>query len=128
MNGKGERVAISIDGGTGPVRLRDGRELFYRAGDDLMSVQVKTTPTLAIGERRKLLISLRTTRATTTSSTCPPDGQRFLLIRTETEPRPTRLNVILNWFAELKQRVPANSVRTKAKGPRTTLHRSRNAL
>ena len=29
---------VSIDGGTGPVWSRDGKELFYRAGDNLMSV------------------------------------------------------------------------------------------
>jgi hypothetical protein len=35
-----------------------------------------------------------------------PDGQRFLLIRTDAAARPVRLDVILNWFEELRQRVP----------------------
>jgi hypothetical protein len=34
------------------------------------------------------------------------DGQRFLLMQTEADSRPTRLNVVLNWFDELSQRVP----------------------
>lgn len=32
-------------------------------------------------------------------------GQRFLLIRTEPTSRPVRLDIILNWFAELKKRI-----------------------
>ena len=40
-SGKGPRVQISLDGGTRPVWSRDGRELFYRAGGDLISVELK---------------------------------------------------------------------------------------
>ena len=42
LSGKRDRVTVSIDGGTRPVWSRDGRELFYRAGDDLMSAQVQS--------------------------------------------------------------------------------------
>jgi len=107
MSGKGERVAISIEGGTGPVWASNGRELFYRAGDDLMSVQVKTTPSLVVGERRKLLDLAAYDPGYFHEFDVSADGERFLLIRTEADSRPTRLNVVLNWFAELKQRVPA---------------------
>src|SRR4029450_6028345 len=56
FSGQGERVMISLDGGTGPVWSRDGRELFYRAGDALMSVEVRSTdPTLVLGERKRLI-------------------------------------------------------------------------
>ncbi|MEO6213581.1 MAG: hypothetical protein ABIP65_08135 [Vicinamibacterales bacterium] len=50
-SGQGNRVAISIEAGTGPVWSRGGRELFYRAGDDLLSVQVRTDSGLVLGER-----------------------------------------------------------------------------
>jgi hypothetical protein len=33
------------------------------------------------------------------------DGQRLLLIRTDPDSRPTRVDVILNWFDELRRRV-----------------------
>ena len=37
-----------------------------------------------------------------------PDGQRFLMIQpVEPEQPPTQINVVLNWFEELKRRVPA---------------------
>jgi hypothetical protein len=35
------------------------------------------------------------------------DGQRFLMVQpTELEPPRTQIHVVLNWFQELKQRVP----------------------
>jgi hypothetical protein len=30
-----------------------------------------------------------------------PDGRRFLMIKTEAQPLPTELRLIVNWFAEL---------------------------
>jgi hypothetical protein len=36
-----------------------------------------------------------------------PDGQRFLMLKpSEQEVAPTQINVVLNWFEELKQKVP----------------------
>jgi hypothetical protein len=37
-----------------------------------------------------------------------PDGQRFLMLKPveQAEAAPTRINVVLNWFEELKQKVP----------------------
>jgi hypothetical protein len=40
-----------------------------------------------------------------------PDGERFLLIKegpTDTNAPPPRIDVVLNWIEELKQRVPTN--------------------
>jgi dipeptidyl aminopeptidase/acylaminoacyl peptidase len=104
-SGKGERVPISIDGGSGPVWSRDGRELFYRAGDQLVSVQVRTTGALEIGERRKLLDLSAYDPGYFHDFDVSPDGQRFLVIRTEPASRPVRLDVIVNWADELKAKV-----------------------
>ncbi len=39
-----------------------------------------------------------------------PDGQRFLMVQvTESEQAATQINVVLNWFEELKQRVPTGN-------------------
>jgi len=43
--GPGGRWQISTDGGAEPVWSRDGKELFYRNGDKMMSVSVETRPT-----------------------------------------------------------------------------------
>ena len=35
-----------------------------------------------------------------------PDGQRFLMLKpTEQAAAPTQINIVLNWFEELKQKV-----------------------
>ncbi len=54
-SGHGARVSISLEGGTGPVWSRDGQELFYRSGDDLVSVEVHTARGLVVGARHRLL-------------------------------------------------------------------------
>ena len=37
----------------------------------------------------------------------PPDGRRFLMRKTLVqEQAPTQIHVVLNWFEELKRRVP----------------------
>ncbi len=92
---------VSVDGGTGPVWSRDGRELFYRAGDDLMSVHVRSTAPLVLGERRRLVDVSAFESMYFHDFDVSPDGQRFLFIRAEPDARPTRIDVIVNWFPEL---------------------------
>jgi serine/threonine-protein kinase len=108
FSGKGERVMVSLEGGTGPMWSRDGRELFYRAGDDLMSVAVRATqPAPVLGERRRLLDVSAFESQYFKEFDVSADGQRFLFIRAEPDSRPTRINVILNWFPELTAKVGA---------------------
>ena len=71
-----------------------------------MSVQVRTTGVLELGERRKLLDLSRYDSGYVHEFDVSPDGQRFLLIRTEAQSRPTRLDIVVNWFDELKRLVP----------------------
>ena len=103
-SGQGRRVPISIDGGTGPIWSRDGHELFYRAGDDLMSVKVSTGDALVLGERKKLLDLSAYDSGYFHEFDVSADGQRFLLIRTESASRPVRLDIILNWIDELTKK------------------------
>ena len=95
------------ESGTGPVWSRDGRELFYRGGDDLIAITVTTAPTLVLGERRKLLDLSAYDPGYFHEFDVSPDGQRFLLIRTDPGSRPVRLNVMLNWVETLKTKVLA---------------------
>jgi len=101
--GGGPRMAVSIDGGTGPVWSRDGKELFYRAGDFLMSAQVTSMSPLTIGERKKLLDVSAFESMYFHEFDVSADGQKFLFIRAAPEARPTRLDVIMNWGAELQK-------------------------
>jgi eukaryotic-like serine/threonine-protein kinase len=102
IGGKGAPVMASIDGGTSPMWSRDGTELFYRAGEALMSVSVNTRAGLVLGERRRLLDIAAFDIGFHHDFAASPDGKRFVFIRTEPDSQPTRLNVIVNWFEELK--------------------------
>ncbi len=71
-----------------------------------MSVQLRTKDALILGDLRRLLDLSRYDSGYFHEFDVSPDGQRFLLIRTESQSRPTRLDIIINWFDELKRLVP----------------------
>jgi hypothetical protein len=106
--GPGGKREISTEGGTEPVWNPNGKELFYRSGDKMMSVVIDTQPGFAAGKPRMLFEG----QYVPTPLTAPyydvsPDGQRFLMLKpAEQEQAPTQINVVLNWFEELKQKVP----------------------
>jgi dipeptidyl aminopeptidase/acylaminoacyl peptidase len=108
--GPGGKRQISTDAGAEPVWNRNGRELFYRSGDKMMVVDIATQPSFAAGKPRKLFEGpYLPTAATIQNYDVSPDGQRFLMVKPSaaTESAPTQINVVLNWFEELKQKVPA---------------------
>jgi Tol biopolymer transport system component len=105
FSGSGDRVTVSIDGGTAPVWSRDGKELFYRGGDNLMSIDVLSTSPLKLGARKKLFDVSAYEPGYFHDFDVSPDGQRFLFIRAEPGTRPTHVEVILNWFPELQRLV-----------------------
>jgi len=105
--GQGGIVQISTDGGLEPVWARSGKELFYRTGDQMMVVSVQADTTFK-AEKPRLLFegSYRYTLTTgvTSNYDVTADGQRFVMVKEET----TQINVVLNWFEELKRLVPTN--------------------
>jgi eukaryotic-like serine/threonine-protein kinase len=109
--GPGGKRQISADGGTEPVWNRNGRELFYRTGNKMMAVDIATLPSFAAGKPRMLFEgSYLPTAATIQNYDVSPDGQRFLMLKGgEREAEPTQINVVLNWFEELKRRVPSGT-------------------
>ncbi len=104
--GPGEKRQISTGGGAEPVWNSNGRELFYRNGDKMMAVEITTEPTFTAGTPR-LLFEGRYERdvANRTYYDVSPDGQRFLMVEAA-ETGTAQINVVLNWFEELKQKVP----------------------
>ena len=44
--------------------------------------------------------------STTPSYDVAPDGQRFLMLKGNEETQATQINIVQNWFEELKRRVP----------------------
>ena len=106
--GPGEKVPISVDGGNEPVWPRNSRQLFYRVGDAMMTVDVETTPTFSAGKPRKLFdTAYERSIALWPNFDASADGKRLLMIKRENpSPAATHINVVLNWLEELKSRVP----------------------
>jgi len=75
--------------------------LLATAADDQMSVEVRSTTPLALGNRKKLLDVSAFEPGYFHDFDVSADGQRFLFIRAESNARPTRIDVIANWFPEL---------------------------
>jgi len=99
--GPGEKVAISINGGSNPVWSRDGKELFFRQGGAMMVVNVKPSPVFSASRERQLFTS--TDFGFRPEFDVSPDGSRFLMVRRDPGSVPTQLDVILNWFDELRR-------------------------
>ena len=100
----GGKWQISTDGGNEPVWNRNGRELFYRDRNKMMAVETTTQPSFSAGKPRMLFEGqyVPGSGPEFPNYDASPDGQHFLMIK---ESR-ARLNVVLNWFEELKQKVP----------------------
>jgi Tol biopolymer transport system component len=107
--GPGGKWQVSTEGGTEPAWNPNEHELFYRSGDKMMAVDIATQPSFTAGKPRVLFEGpyLRAP-GTTTNYDLSRDGQRFLMVKRseKAETAPTQINVVLNWFEELKRRVP----------------------
>ena len=108
--GSGGKVQVSTDGGQHPIWARNGQELFYRNGDKMMAVAVKTSANFDAGTPHLLFEKRNPVAGPTPGYAISPDGQRFLMIQPiESEQAATQINLVLNWFEELKRRVPVTS-------------------
>jgi hypothetical protein len=73
----------------------------------VLAVDVVTDPTFAHGRPRKLFegrYALGDVKNDTRAYDVAPDGQRFLMLRPETEPSTgADLKVVVNWYDELRR-------------------------
>jgi Tol biopolymer transport system component len=114
----GARYQVSkTNGGHHPIWSRDGRELWYEAGpSQLLAVPVTSTSTFALGAP----VSVRsaqfgsTAPANTRNRDAMSDGRWVSPIPAYraspdllTNPSTLQMRVVLNWFGELTQKVPA---------------------
>jgi eukaryotic-like serine/threonine-protein kinase len=109
--GPGGKWQISTEGGTEPAWNPKGRELFYRSGDKMMAVEITTQPSLSAGKPKVLFAGQYQPSPNPVPNAnydISPDGQRFLMLKPseQAQAAPTQINVVLNWFEELKQKVP----------------------
>ncbi|HJS47883.1 MAG TPA: hypothetical protein VJ773_07855, partial [Gemmatimonadales bacterium] len=78
--GPGARVSVSVSGGTEPAWSRDGRSLFYRAGDSMLVATIAYGTGLTVLDRKLLFVGPYLRGARFREYDVSPDGQRFYMV------------------------------------------------
>jgi len=103
-----KRWKVSPEHGSEPLWTRGGRELVYRNGDSVMAVSVDLVSGQS-GPPRTLFSGRYPDSPGWTrprSYDVSRDGERFLMTRLPAVQRRPRITVVLNWFDELRAKVP----------------------
>jgi len=99
------RWTISAAYGEEPVWSAAGDEIFYRRGNQWLSVPVQTDPEFEAGVPQ-VIFEGPYINVPGISYAVTPDASRFLLLK-QLEQRPaTRIHVVANWFEELAYLAP----------------------
>ena len=86
---------------------RGGGELFYVGAGYLWGMQIETEPTLTWQDPVRLFETPGPTEVTSfVNYDVTSDGQQFVFVQPLEEADLPQINVVLNWFEELKARVP----------------------
>jgi len=105
----GDATPVSTAGGYWPHWSRTGRELFFRAGDAVMAVDVQTTPRLHTSTPRRLFGGSYVGAGRNGDFDVSVDAQRFVMVKSDEASVLNQLTVIQNWAEELTR--PAASTR-----------------
>ena len=102
--GPDRRWLLSTQGGRQPRWSRSGKEVFYREGNKMMAVEMSMRPDLVLSPPR-LLFDQRYAFGigVTTPNYDVGLDERFVMVKGESGSG--RLNIVINWFDELKARV-----------------------
>ena len=102
-----QKIPVSTEGGTDPVWSKSGRELFYRDGNSLMAVPVKTGTVFTVGWPEKLfdqpMVSQPNPGTGSLNYDVSADGRFVMIIPTG---KNDEVELVLNWFEELKRLGP----------------------
>ena len=100
-----DATAISVDGGTEPRWARQTGELFFRNGQRMMVADVQMDGEF-VSSQPRLLFEERYDASDSANYDVSPNGQKFVMIETDPQGSGRGLEVVQNWFEELKERVP----------------------
>ena len=112
--GKGGKTMVSINAGTEPMFSASGKELFYRDGNTLMVRAVNTSGEIfSVLNPPQRLFEVQSWYSHALGSyghnyAVSSDGQRFLIVQSVENSSVDALNIVINWFEELKERVPVH--------------------
>jgi serine/threonine-protein kinase len=102
------RWTISADGGHTPIWSPDGTRLFYMRGTEMMAVPIIREFDRLTAGVPEALFDGPFDRTQDGNYDVFPDGDHFLMVEVDPDAEPSRLHLVLNWFEELKARVPTN--------------------
>jgi hypothetical protein len=113
----GAQYQISTEGGRAPLWSPDAKQLVYNELDTnrLFAVDVRTRPAFSFGKPTPLPIggTVQPGPSGPRNYDMTPDGKQFIVLMPASTPQtsanrqsPSRINFVVNWLEELKQRVP----------------------
>jgi serine/threonine-protein kinase len=102
------RVQVSTGGGVAPVWSFNGKELFFRNGDQLLGAALTFAGSVSASQPQ--LILARAGLAETPGFAVAHDGKSFLMPQpvVKTVAAARSIHMVVNWFEELKRLVPSN--------------------
>jgi serine/threonine-protein kinase len=111
--GLGGPRQISTSGGAEPVWSPDGRELFYKLPNlphvmPMLSVAIETSPSVRSGRPQKLFERNYVNSPYGGSYDVAPGGRLLMVKPGEEEMAALHVQLVQNWFEELKRRVPTS--------------------
>ena len=108
--GPGGAIPVTTEGGREPVWDPSEKELYYRddSGDKLFKVSIMTEPKVQVGSPQLVLEGsyMWSSHLWGRNYDISPKGDFFILIEEEEILLAAQINVVVNWFEELKRRVP----------------------
>ena len=87
-----------------PLFSNDGRTLFYKLGERIMSADISTGSSLTIGAPRVAFEIPGAQRIAGLPFPVSPTGDSVLYVREPSgDPTPRGVHVVVNWFEELRR-------------------------
>ena len=100
------KIQVSIDNAINPQWSADGTEIYYRSGNNIMVAKIQVKPALKVLSRKVVCYSeIISPDFYFPDFSVYPDGRILLLKNVEDESKPIKVNVIVNWFTELKKKL-----------------------
>ena len=101
-----KKIQVSIDDGLFPGWSGDSKEVYYRDGDKIFAAKIERETGIKVVSRRLVCTLERVSSGSTQSDfTVAPDGSILALKSAIDQSKPIKVNVIVNWFDELKKKL-----------------------
>lgn len=104
----GSPIPVTTKGGRSPRWSSDGKLIYYRHVGKIMVMDVDPATGRPTSSSR-VAVDFESIPVVNDDYSLLPDGKMLMIHKGPDEARPTRIEVILNWFEELKERVPTGA-------------------